>query len=220
MAAVAKTSSGGITFHVHSDWQLGKGELEKRTIADIAAGRADVGYVGARALDTVGGQSVPTDAGAVPRGQPRPAGEAVQRGHPTTVVAPDVRSAGVEGLAVLPGPMRTMLGVRRTFTRVADFAGAVVGVQSSEAADATFHALGATTRPMPSDARLGGVDGYEQQMSSIYGNHYGASSKAVTGDLDFWPKTYVVIMNRQTYRRLSPTQRHAQRGGDAGDPHG
>lgn len=207
MSAVAKTSEGAITLDVHSDWEFGKGDFEKRTIEDVASGRADVGYVGARVFDTVGvDQFEPLLAPFLVDSLDLQA-TIFSQGIPQGLLA-SVRGAGVEGLAVLPGPMRTMLGVRRTFTRVGDFAGAVVGIQSSTVTEATFHALGATTRPLATEAPLDGVDGYEQQLSSIYSNHYDVSSKAVTGNLDFWPKTYVVIMNRKAYQRLSQAQRH------------
>ena len=65
-----------------------------------------------------------------------------EAGIPDEMLA-GVDSLGVVGLAVLPGPMRKILGVDHPFIAPDDFAGQVVGIQQSQVADLTMAALGA-----------------------------------------------------------------------------
>ena len=121
-------------------------------------------------------------------------------------------SVGVTGLAVLPGPLRRMLGVHRAFRSPADFRGATVGIQEGKVADWTIRALGGTPRPLPSDASIGSVDGYEQQLLSIYQNQYQRSASFITGNLTLWPKPYVVVINPGVLASLNEGQRHVLTG--------
>ena len=104
------------------------------------------------------------------------------------------------GIGVLPGPMRKVLGIRKPFTKPADFTGAVVGIQDSGVADQTFHTLGATAKPVPASTKLDGLDAYDQQLSSIQGNHYASKAKYVTGNLNLWPRPLVIIANHASLR--------------------
>jgi TRAP-type C4-dicarboxylate transport system substrate-binding protein len=79
--------------------------------------------------------------------------------------------ARLVGLALLPGPLRRMLGVKTDFFDAADFRGTRVGIQEGRVAEATMRALGATPVPLPAQARIDAVDGYEQQLASISGNN-------------------------------------------------
>lgn len=204
--AVDKYSRGTFTFDVHSAWDRSGPDFEARTIRDVVAGRIDMGWVGARAFDSVG----------VTDFQPLLApflidsldleGRVFEAGIPQEMLAGAER-AGVVAVAVLPGPMRKMLGVAKPFTKPSDFAGTVVGIQASRVADWTFRALGATAKEVPPEAKLSGVDGYEQQQLNLM--QYELSASAVTGNLNFWPRPLVVIMNRDAYARLSDTQRSA-----------
>ena len=102
--------------------------------------------------------------------------------------------------------MRKVLGIRKPFTKPGDFAAAVVGIQDSGVANQTFHALGATAKPVPASSKLAGLDAYEQQLDSIQGNQYAAHAKYVTGNLNLWPRPLVIIANRAAYDRLSADQ--------------
>ena len=108
------------------------------------------------------------------------------------------------GLAVLPGPMRTMLGVTQPFTTAADFEGRTIGIQDSDVARQTFAALGAKAEPLPGGSPIDAVDGYEQQLGSIFGNHYDGDS--VTSNLEFWPRPLVLFTSTSRFQQLTPEQ--------------
>jgi hypothetical protein len=120
-----------------------------------------------------------------------------------------MRSLGVVGLGVLPGPLRVVLGVSRPITRPADFRGAVVGFQDSVLAARTVRALGAIPRPTPGMGALTGLDVYEQQLSSIFGNQYFRHARSVTANLALWPRPMVLFANPTALGKLSPDQRAA-----------
>ena len=117
--------------------------------------------------------------------------------------------AGVQPIAVLPGPMRKMLGVDHAFVSPADFDGQVVGMQDSAESEETLVALGATTKALPGGANLSGVDGYEQQLASIVGNAYFNVASYVTANLNWWPRPLVVVANQESYDDLTDEQRDA-----------
>jgi TRAP-type C4-dicarboxylate transport system substrate-binding protein len=123
-----------------------------------------------------------------------------------------LRKLDLLGVGVLPGPMRKMLGVEKPFTKPADFAGAVVGMQDSALSERSFTALGATPKMLPAGARLDGVDAYEQQLSSIWGNHYEESAGFVTSNLNLWPRPLVLLIGKTVYDDLTVNQQQALTG--------
>jgi hypothetical protein len=122
-----------------------------------------------------------------------------------------VEVADLVGIGVLPGPMRKVLGISKPLLTPADFAGQVVGLQDSALGDATLRALGATPRPVPSSAQLDGLDGYEQQFSSIAGNGYQTTAEAVTSNVNLWPRPLVIVAGRKAFAALTSAQQDALR---------
>ena len=115
------------------------------------------------------------------------------------------------GIGVAPGPLRKVLGVEEALLGPQDYVGKVVGMQDSEVAAATLEALGATPRKAPAGASLDGLDGYEQQLTAIYANHYERDAGFVTANVTLWPRPFVMIMNRAEFDSLSTDQQQALR---------
>ena len=206
--AVGSASHGSIGFTLHSKWARGHTDMEIRAIRAVATGRVDMAFVGARAFDEVGDNDFqPLLAPLLIDSQTLQA-RVFGAGIPAQMLR-GTASVGVTGLAVLPGPLRRMLGVHHAFRSPADFHGATVGIQEGKVADWTIRTLGGTPRPLPSDASVAGVDGYEQQLLSIYQGQYQRSASFVTGNLTLWPKPYVVIINPRVLASLNDAQRQA-----------
>src|SRR4051794_41439766 len=168
---VGDLSGGALGITYREGWRRGRPDFEAATIRDVAAGRIEMAVVGARAFDRVGVTSFQpllapllVDSYALER-------KVFEAGIPQRMLG-GVPRAGVVGVAVLPGPMRKLLGVTHPFRSPADFAGRVVGLQDSALSAATLKALGATPKPVPAETELDGLDGYEQQLDSIAGNEY------------------------------------------------
>jgi TRAP-type C4-dicarboxylate transport system substrate-binding protein len=79
---------------------------------------------------------------------------------------------GLVGIAVLPGPMRKMLGVDHSFVKPSDFEDQVVGSEATPVAEATMRALGATPTPAVPSQELDDLDGLQNHLASIEGNGY------------------------------------------------
>jgi TRAP-type C4-dicarboxylate transport system substrate-binding protein len=205
---VARRSNGAIRVRIVGDWQHGNPHGEAATIEDVRAGKADLAWVGARVFDTVGVRDFQAllapflvDSQAVQQ-------RVFEAGIPARMLD-GLDTLDLTGLAVLPGPMRTLLGVSQPFTTAADFAGRTIGIQDSDVARRTFAALGATAEPLPGQASIDAVDGYEQQLGSIFGNHYDGDS--VTSNLEFWPRPLVLFTSMARFQQLTPEQQDVLR---------
>jgi TRAP-type C4-dicarboxylate transport system substrate-binding protein len=169
-----------------------------------------MGWVGARAFDTVGVDSFQALVAPLLVDSYDLLGAVFEAGVPDQMLE-SVEEIDLVGIAVLPGPMRKLLGVSKPFVRPADFAGKIVGLQDSAVADKTVTALGATPRPVPSAAELDGLDGYEQQLSSILSNHYSTEAGYVTTNVNLWPRPLVIVMGADAFESLSPEQQDTLR---------
>lgn len=203
---VRTLSDGGIRVEFSNKWRAGRPDAEALTIDDVRRGRIAMAWVGARAFDRAGVNSFqPLLAPMLVDSQDLQA-QVFRSGIPAAMLR-GLRPLQLHGLAVLPGPMRKVLGVDRPFVTAADFKGQVVGVQDSALTNATMRALGAVTKNEPGGASLDGLNAYEQQLASIVGNQYNATARYVTANLDLWPRPLVIIMGNTTFDRLTPAQR-------------
>jgi TRAP-type C4-dicarboxylate transport system substrate-binding protein len=205
---VEKESHGTLRIRFSPGWRLGDAHVEVDTLADVRHGTVDLAWVGARVFDRVGVRSFqPLLAPFLVDSYPleRRVFEDPLIGR----MVSQVSRAGVAGLAMLPGPMRHILGVTHPFRRPSDFAGSVIGMQDSQESADTLRLLGATPRPVPAQATLQGLDGYEQQLASIADNGHLHSARYLTANLDLWPRPLVVVANERMLQSLTPQQRRA-----------
>ena len=202
---VDQLSKGTLKITFVRDARAGQPKYEADTVADVSAGTVDMAWVGARVFDQIGVTTFQALVAPLLIDNLELQGKVFDAGIPQEMLS-GLGKLDLVGIGVLPGPMRKVLGVRKPFTKSADFAGAVVGIQDSGVADQTFHALGATAKPVPASAKLDGLDAYDQQLASIRGNNYPSKAKYVTGNLNLWPRPLVIIANHATYDKLSADQ--------------
>jgi TRAP-type C4-dicarboxylate transport system substrate-binding protein len=141
---VEARSSGAIRIDFHDNWRAGDPHQEVDTIGDVKTGKVDLAWVGARAWDWVGVKSF--DALVAPFLVDRHELErrVFAAGIPQRMLAGITRT-GVVGIGVLPGPLRTLVGVHVPLVAPSDFRGKSIGVQGVVASD-TFATLGARPR--------------------------------------------------------------------------
>jgi hypothetical protein len=72
-----------------------------------------------------------------------------------------------------------------------------------------MEALGAKPKKVPSGAKLDGLDGLDQQLASIVGNHYFETARYVTANVNLWPRPLVLFMGKELATSLTPAQRRA-----------
>jgi TRAP-type C4-dicarboxylate transport system substrate-binding protein len=193
---------------VRSDWAHGRSDSETQLIRDVAARKADLGWVGSRAWDSFKVRSFRAltapfliDSYALQ--------DRVLRSPMARDMLRGIEPLGLVGLGILPGPLRKPLGARAPLVEPADFAGLTIGVQQSRLADATMRALGARPVPFPLGGAIERFDAIEQQIASIQGNLYDATGRYLTANVTLWPRPSVVFANRSAIRSLDPDQRHA-----------
>jgi TRAP-type C4-dicarboxylate transport system substrate-binding protein len=207
---VLRLSAGTMRIDIRSRWRFGQVKYETGLIGDVRAGKADLGVVGSRAWDSVGVSSF--QALNVPllinsyalqdRVLHNPMIGQMLRG---------LGPLGLDGIGVLPGPLRKPLGITRPLLKPADYAGLTIGVPQSRVADATMRALGATPVSFAPTVAIIGLDGIEQQISSIQGNQYDKVGKYLTANVNLWPRPLVLFANRKTWAALTPGQRRILR---------
>jgi TRAP-type C4-dicarboxylate transport system substrate-binding protein len=208
-AAVARLSNKTVRIEFKNNWRQGSPSYETEVIGDVEAGKADLGWAGSRAFDSVG---VPTfDALHAPLLIDSYALEQRVLQSPLVDDMLDgLKPLGVIGLGVLPGPLKKPLGVS-PLIRPEDYRGKTLGISRSRVARQTLRALGASAKDVPSGGKIDGLDGVEQQVSGIEGNHYDDVAKNITANVNLWPRPQVLFMNKKAFAALSDTQRDALR---------
>ena len=203
---VDNVSHGTIRIEFKNRWRAGEVNYETGVIRDVAAGKADVGWVGSRAWDFVGITGF--DALHAPFLIDSYALE--ERVLESSILDGPLKKLsqlGLVGLGILPGPMRKPLGVDRSLLRPAAFHGLRIGIQASPVASETLQALGATAVPLIPGGQIKGLNGIEQQLSSIYQSTYDAYAKYLVANVDLWPRPIVLFIGRRAFDRLRPSQR-------------
>ena len=202
---VDRLSDGAMQIEFRNAWRAGEVDYETGTIADITAGEVDLGWVGARAFDTVGVMSFQALLAPMLVDSHELQAAVFDAGIPEQMLA-GVEALDAVGIGVLPGPMRKLLGKADPYLTPENFRGDAIGLQASAVAEQTFTALGATTVRLPSGAQIGAVDGYEQQLASIAGNNYAVEAEFVTANLNLWPRPLVIVAGADAYESLDDEQ--------------
>ena len=213
-AEVERQSHGSLHLHFADSWHKGQVDFEKHTLEDVTAGRVQGAWVGVPSLDLIGVTSFQ------PLVAPLLVDSQVVQSRIFTSGIPAEMARGLQGhslvgVAVVPGPMRKVLGVREPFREPADFRGATLGIQGGAIPEATAAALGATFTRMPSGAKLTQVDAFEQHIGSIVGNFYGLEAKYLTANVNLWPQAMAVVLNEDSYRALTDAQQEVLRAAGA-----
>ncbi len=210
-AGQVKTLSGGsLRVEFKNESQAKTVDFETATVEDVRTRRVDVAMVGARVFDRVGVTSFHALLAPMLVDSQALQSKVFAAGIPDEM-AKNLTPSGVVSLGTLPGPMRKMLGMSKPFHAPSDFEGEVIGIQDSALTVKTLTALGAVPKPVVPGASLDGLDGYEQQLGSIVGNHYVDIAKYVKVNLDLWPRPQVIVTSPTLLDSLSPPQRRALR---------
>jgi TRAP-type C4-dicarboxylate transport system substrate-binding protein len=202
---MSRLSHGTMRIDVKPRWRSGHIAYENALIADVRAGKADLGATGSRAWDSVGINSLRA------LGAPFLIDSyALQNRVLASPMIPAMLHAlsklRLVGLGVLPSEMRRPLGATHPLLAPADFVGQKIGVQQSLVASSTMRALGA--RPIWfARGSIARFDGIEYTVSDIQGSGYDDQAKYLTSNVVFWPRPIVVFASRATFARLSPAQR-------------
>src|SRR3954465_10553235 len=196
-AAVQRLSHGTIQIRFSRQWTDQPPDFEARIIADVRAGKADLGWVGSRAFGDFDALTAPLLIDSL-------AFEAeVLRSQVTESMLRALEPLGLTPIGVLPGPLRWLAGAR-PLREPADFVGLRISTQTGNVADATLKALGAVPVPRGRSPVLSGLDGVEESAMSLAGNRFYSQAPYVTGDIALWPRPPVVFAGPRAH--LTPAQ--------------
>jgi TRAP-type C4-dicarboxylate transport system substrate-binding protein len=205
-AAAAVTASSG-AIYVAISARLHNGDLasEAELVADVAAGKLELGLISARGFDTAGVNSFAALQAPMLIDSYDLEAKVLATDWATKLLD-GTRSAGVVGLGYVQGELRQALGITRDLGQASDFQGARIGIRPSRATEMTMKALGVTTVPQAAEFDLSGLDGIEMGVQGIAGNGFYKDATSITGNLVFWPRPNIVFANAKWFDSLSADQ--------------
>jgi TRAP-type transport system periplasmic protein len=190
--ALARVSEGRLRIEFRNKWRYGEANTELDLLRDVAAGKADLGWVGSRALGPLGLPEF--DALQAPllidsyELEERVVGSDIVRD-----MLGRVDSLGVEPVGLLPGPLQYLL----TTTPVsvpADLSGNVIGYFGFQNGARALEALGARPRPIGAGfEHYGELDGSVEHTDALIGSGFLGKAKYLAANLAFWPRPLVLV---------------------------
>ena len=207
--AVSRLSHGTLQIKIESSWRFSDPNNEADLIKDVQAGKADLGATASRAFDTVGIDSfqalqAPFLINSYPLER-----KVLASAIPAQMLQ-GLRSHGLVGLAVLPGPLRRPLGFTRPLLAASSYRGARMGIVPSAVDVGIFRALGAIPVALkqsssgPDIARLTGMESHANAIDS----GSATPGAVLTGNVVFEPRPNVIFMNQRAFGTLTASQRN------------
>ena len=201
---VGRLSKGRLRIRVSTGWREAESDSESGLISDVRSGRVELGWVGTRAWTAKGVHSF--DALNAPfLVDSYPAQEELLRGADRKRALAGVAGAGLEPVALLPGPLHYLLA-RRPVRRAADFRGLRIGVTASEVGERSLREMGAVPVALARGSSMSGLDGVEANLGDLAA-HYVDDAPYLSGDAPLGPAVKLVFANRRTWSTLSQGER-------------
>jgi TRAP-type C4-dicarboxylate transport system substrate-binding protein len=160
--AVERLSHGTLKIDVRGGWRRTEVNSDAATVADVRAGRVDLAHIPARGWDKLGVDAFDVLDAPLLVDSLHLEDRIVMSPLAGSILGA-VRSVGVEPVALLPGALRSPVGISRDLLGPADYAGARIGVRPSALHEATLRALGAHVDDLSAAASLSGLDGTESR---------------------------------------------------------
>ena len=207
---VRQLSDGRMTIRIM--WEVTQAaNPEPATAALVRAGTVDLGWIGARAWDTLGVRSL--QALQAPfLIDSYPLLGAVLRSPMASDMLAGLNRAGYTGLGLYPDQLRHPAGFRKPLASLRELRGARIRVPASRASEALFRALGAVPVHLNGSAfsdavSAGTVDGVDASaaLAAKYGGQF------LTGNITLYPKTTTLFAGTGRFARLSVSQQRVLR---------
>jgi TRAP-type C4-dicarboxylate transport system substrate-binding protein len=224
---VAKLSNGRLRIAVDERWAHAATAHEADLLRDVAHGRADLGWAHASSFDRVGVDSF--QALQAPMLIDRDSvQDAVIRSALATRMLTGTRRAGLEGLALLAGPLSRLVGVNRPLGDGGELRGVLIAVHDSALTDAAVHALHSYPRTITAaQTALFYVDvggdagppaGMEDDLDALFFDRYGGPCHSpgaacarvgpwLATNAALWPRAAVLVANPRRLRGLGARER-------------
>jgi TRAP-type C4-dicarboxylate transport system substrate-binding protein len=185
-------------------------DVDQRLARDLARGRIDVADIAARAWESLGLTATSAFQSPFLLTSDALLDRVARDARITRPILDSVSTAGVTGLAVVPGGVRYVFAADRPLDSPQAFAGARIRVQESATTDAILRSLGA--RPITTirnggeviaALRSGRLDAVEADMRTAVTNGYVKAAPHISSPL--FAKVTTLAANSQRLRALGPT---------------
>jgi TRAP-type transport system periplasmic protein len=208
---VRQRSGGNVRIEVVHRWGDFAADAEQQVVRAVAAGKADLGWAGTRAFDTMGITSFQAlqapmliDSYALEH--------AVVAGEIPGQMMQGLNKLGVAGFGTIANGLRKPIAVERPVLGLADWRGMAFGAYRSQGQAQAIRALGATPMEVVGPLRDqalddGKIQGFE--LSLTFYDHLGLARRApyVTANVNLWPQVDVLFANPGRLAGLTGQQR-------------
>jgi TRAP-type C4-dicarboxylate transport system substrate-binding protein len=208
---MTELSEGTVSLDVTENWQPadGGGSAEDALAKAVLAGEVDLAWITVRSLGAIGVDGV--DSVEAPLLiQTHDQQRAVALGVPGEMIRMSLRTTGVAGLALLPGPTQYPVASGAPVIDVADWAGKTVQVSPQNPAEAaTVEVLGATVAEgtgTVADVVAGSTPVTTANPVDLVSGGAGEDGPFLTSNVALWPRMEMILINRDILDRLSNRQ--------------
>lgn len=182
---------------------------ETETVRGVMRDRADLCWAGTRAFGCLGARALdPLQAPFLLSHYEALA--AVCRDDVAPAMLERLGVLGLDGLVVLPGPLRKPFSFARRMVSARDWVGARLRIHESLVAERTYEALGARAVVLSMRQMSAGpaahVDGLDIQTQALV--PWGLRG-SITYNIDLWPRTIAIVASQRTRRWLGADERAA-----------
>jgi TRAP-type C4-dicarboxylate transport system substrate-binding protein len=211
VSQVKERSGGNVRIEVVNEWGGYADDAEQQVVRAVAAGKADLGWAGARVFDTMGVTSFQAlqapmliDSYALE--------QAVVTSELPGQMLQGLNKVGVSGLAVLADGLRQPIAVKHPLLGVGDWRGITFGTAKSQGQAQAIRALGATPMEIFRRSRnqallAGSIGGFEMNLQLYEHNVAPPRAPYVTANVTLWPLTDVLFANPGRLGALTGQQR-------------
>jgi TRAP-type C4-dicarboxylate transport system substrate-binding protein len=198
--------SPGAPVTVVDRWGDFKPGSEEQIVRDVAAGKADVGWVGTRVFDLLGvpafqalNAPMLVDSYALQ--------QAIVDSDVSGTMLGSLNKVGVRGIGLLAGGLRKPVSVKHPYLRPADWQGTHFGARRSAVQKQAIEALGATTTEALGDDRdqlldSGQLGAFENSLRVYQFNSLEKRAPYVAANVNLWPEMVVLIVNPGRFDKL------------------
>jgi TRAP-type C4-dicarboxylate transport system substrate-binding protein len=204
-------SHGGIRIDVVNQWGNYQPDAEAQVVRAVASGKADLGWAGSRAFDSIGlsgfgALSAPMLVDSYP------IEEVVLNSPIAPQLLGSLKGVGVTGVGMLPDVLRRPIGVRTPLLSPSSWRGVSFGTYRSGVQGQAIRALGARPvvvfGPFRAHAlQTGAIQGFEldfrryAQLGLVHAAPY------VAANVPLWPQVDVLFANPRRFSSLTRQQR-------------
>jgi TRAP-type C4-dicarboxylate transport system substrate-binding protein len=211
VSQVKQRSGGNLRIQVEGPWGDYANDAEQQVVRAVAAGKADLGWAGARVFDTMGVSSFQAlqapmliDSYALE--------QAVVASEIPGQMLQGLTKVGVRGLGVLADGLRQPIAVKRPILKAGDWRGITFGTVKSQGQVQALRSLGAAPmeifrRSRNQALKDGTLGGFEMNLQLYEHNVLARPAPYVTANVSLWPQLDVLLANPNRLARLTGQQR-------------